>query len=55
VFLGITVTIAFRGGPAPLPELTWPVLGVAILSGLLAGAALGLDFPRSERRFSRLA
>jgi protein-S-isoprenylcysteine O-methyltransferase Ste14 len=39
------------GFTAPAPHLLWSALGVA----LLAGAAMGMDFPQSNHRFSRLA
>jgi prolipoprotein diacylglyceryltransferase len=36
---------------APTAALWWVAIGLALLSG----AAMGVDFPRSNRRFSRLA
>ena len=53
---GIVCTTLPPGVPSagftiPTPGLLWSALGIAVL----VGAAMGVDFPRSNRRFSRLA
>ena len=48
-------TLPWRLRPAPL---TWPdhtLLLSALALALVTGAAMGVDFPESNRRFSRLA
>ena len=43
---------------APPPPLTWPgstLILAAVALGLVTGVAMGVDFPESNRRFSRLA
>ncbi|MFO0760288.1 MAG: prolipoprotein diacylglyceryl transferase family protein [Byssovorax sp.] len=52
---GILVTMLGRSAPAPAASPALAPLLVALVLGLLSGAALGVDFPSSERRFSRLA
>jgi membrane-associated phospholipid phosphatase/protein-S-isoprenylcysteine O-methyltransferase Ste14 len=54
VLAGIVVTVIGPDGGAPSAQLSWPPLAAALVMGLLAGAALGVDFPSSNRRFSRL-
>ena len=53
--VGGAMLTAVSGAPAPAPQLPpallWPVLVVVLL---LTYAAYGVDFPRSNRRFSRL-
>ncbi len=47
---------AIPGASAPAP--TWPgwsALGIAALAAVLGIAMFGVDFPRSQRRFSRLS
>jgi protein-S-isoprenylcysteine O-methyltransferase Ste14 len=55
VVAGALLTALGPRGAAPPPELHAASLEVAALFGIVAGAAMGLDFPRSERRFARLA
>jgi hypothetical protein len=55
VLAGVVVTIVGGEGAAPSPAPSWVALAVAIPVGLVAGAALGVDFPSSSKRFSRLA
>jgi protein-S-isoprenylcysteine O-methyltransferase Ste14/membrane-associated phospholipid phosphatase len=55
VLIGILVTALGGDGRAPDPVLTWPPIVAAVIAGLASGAALGVDFPSSKRRFSRLA
>jgi hypothetical protein len=54
VLAGIAVTVVGGAGVAPTPVPSWPPLAAALVMGLLAGAALGVDFPSSNKRFSRL-
>lgn len=54
VLAGVTVTMV-PGGPAPAPQLCWGALVPAAVFGLITAFALGVDFPNSNRRFSRLA
>ncbi len=53
VLAGVLVTMA-RGGPAPALQFRWNALLPAAAFGLAAAFALGVDFPNSNRRFSRL-
>lgn len=55
VLAGILITIFGRSGPAPTPQLAAIPMITAVVLGLAIGAALGVDFPDSNRRFSRLA
>ena len=48
-------TTAVVGPPAPIPTPHWTALWPAATFGVLTAAALGVDFPRSDRRFARLA
>jgi hypothetical protein len=41
--------------PPPVPAPVADVLIAALLGGLLAAFVTGVDFPRSQRRFSKLA
>jgi prolipoprotein diacylglyceryltransferase len=54
VIAGAVVT-TISGAPAPLPERltasSWPALS---LLGVVTYAAFGVDFPRSDKKFSRL-
>jgi hypothetical protein len=54
VLAGVAVTMA-QSGPAPPLRLRWDALAPAAAFGLAAAFALGVDFPNSNRRFSRLA
>jgi membrane-associated phospholipid phosphatase/protein-S-isoprenylcysteine O-methyltransferase Ste14 len=55
VLAGMVVTVVGPEGDAPSAVPSWPPLAAALVMGLFAGAALGVDFPSSNRRFSRLA
>ena len=55
VVVGAGVTVLGPDGDAPSPQLSWPPMLVSLGMGLMAGAALGVDFPSSKKRFSRLA
>jgi len=54
VLAGVLVTMA-PGNPAPAPQYRWDALAPAVVFGLIVAFALGVDFPNSNRRFSRLA
>jgi prolipoprotein diacylglyceryltransferase len=54
VLAGIGVTMMRTESTFDAPEFTWGAIGVAALFGIVATAGLGLDFPESNRRFSRL-
>ena len=43
------------GEPTPAQRLAWPALAAGVLVGLAYWFAMGVDFPDSQRRFSRLA
>jgi hypothetical protein len=48
--------MSFRtDAPVPAPDFSWQALGAAVLVGLVCWFATGVDFPKSSRRFSRLA
>ncbi|MBV9948329.1 MAG: prolipoprotein diacylglyceryl transferase, partial [Myxococcales bacterium] len=52
---GALATALGSSGPAPTP---WPNAGIfapAVMFGVITFLAMGVDFPESERRFSRLA
>ncbi len=56
VAAGALVTTLAAPGAPPAHLVTAPLtLGASLLFGLLAGAAMGVDAPDSNRRFSRLA
>ncbi len=55
VVIGVGVTMTGVGGHATDPSASWPPAVAALIVGLFAGFALGVDFPDSRRRFSRLA
>jgi prolipoprotein diacylglyceryltransferase len=40
--------------PAPVP-IGWPTIAVSLLAAVIGTASFGMDVPRSNRRFSRLA
>jgi protein-S-isoprenylcysteine O-methyltransferase Ste14 len=52
---GAAVTALARSGPLPAPQLGATDLAVAAACGLVAAFAMGVDFPGSPRRLSRLA
>ncbi len=52
---GALVTAMGRSDGAPRPVLYREALAPAVVFGLIAAAALGVDFPGSNRRFARLA
>lgn len=47
-------TTAVAGPSAPIPAPHWAAVWPAAAFGVLTAAALGVDFPRSDRRFARL-
>jgi protein-S-isoprenylcysteine O-methyltransferase Ste14 len=54
--IGAVLTGVPSVAPAePFAPIGFPLLAAALAMGLLAGLAMGVDFPRSNRRFSRLA
>jgi len=55
IALGAVMTAIGRGPPMPAMALSWRGAGIALLLAALNGAAFGVDFPESNRRFSRLA
>jgi len=55
VLSGIALTMVRSQARIGVPRFTWTVLGVSALFGLVTWIALGVDFPESDRRFSRLA
>ena len=56
LLLGITCTVVPSGAPGPVSfPPTTALWAVALAMGLLFGVAMGVDFPGSDRRFSRLA
>jgi prolipoprotein diacylglyceryltransferase/protein-S-isoprenylcysteine O-methyltransferase Ste14 len=52
---GALVTALGASPPAPAPDPSWPALAAALVFGALTWFATGVDFPDSNRRFSRLA
>jgi len=55
VILGALSTAIGPRTPAPSALFSSQAGAAALLFALVAGIALGVDFPESERRFSRLA
>ncbi|MEZ5418232.1 MAG: hypothetical protein R2708_12915 [Vicinamibacterales bacterium] len=51
----VTTTVPAAPRAAGLAAPTLELAAWAVVMGLVTGAALGVDFPRSNRRFSRLA
>jgi prolipoprotein diacylglyceryltransferase len=51
---GAIITAVCSSRAAPAPVFTWGALTNAAVLGVIASAALGLDFPESNRRFARL-
>lgn len=54
VFAGMALTMIDPGTSIPPARFSWGALAVAAGFGLFTWFALGVDFPRSNRRFSRL-
>jgi len=55
VLAGALMTALGRSGPAPTAHFDWSALLPSAAFGLLVCCAMGVDFPESSRRFSRLA
>jgi prolipoprotein diacylglyceryltransferase len=55
VVVGAVVTAIPATGTAPAPHLSWESLMAGSAFGLFTWFALGVDFPKSNRRFARLA
>ncbi len=54
VFLGGVFSAIGDSTPTPSPEFRWSAIVAAAAFGLFVSFAMGLDFPESNRRFSRL-
>jgi hypothetical protein len=54
VVAGVLITALGASGPAPAAYFDWREPLLAAGFGLLVGCAMGVDFPESSRRFSRL-
>jgi hypothetical protein len=54
VLIGAAVTVFGGRGYAPEAELSWPPMLAALAMGLASFVGMGVDFPKSNRRFSRL-
>jgi prolipoprotein diacylglyceryltransferase len=55
VFLGAVFSAIGSSMPAPSPQFRWSAVLPAAVFGVVVSCAMGLDFPDSNRRFSRLA
>jgi protein-S-isoprenylcysteine O-methyltransferase Ste14 len=55
VVVGAIITAVGVSGAAPTPAPNAPTLVAAVIFGVVNWFALGVDFPESNRRFSRLA
>jgi prolipoprotein diacylglyceryltransferase len=55
VALGVGFSVVASPTPAPTPQFQWSAVLPAAIFGLVVSCAMGLDFPDSDRRFSRLA
>ena len=55
VVAGVLMTAIGRSEAAPAPQFGWGTLLPSVVFGLLVCFAMGVDFPESSRRFSRLA
>jgi protein-S-isoprenylcysteine O-methyltransferase Ste14 len=55
VSIGVTFTMLPTGVATPPGLPSAAAVGVAVAFGLICGIAMGVDFPRSNRRFARLA
>lgn len=51
---GALMTAIGHSAPAPIPRFAWDTLLPAAVFGLAVCVAMGVDFPDSNRRFSRL-
>jgi hypothetical protein len=51
---GALMTAVGRSAPAPAPRFAWDALLPAVVFGVAVSMAMGVDFPNSNRRFSRL-
>jgi prolipoprotein diacylglyceryltransferase len=54
VVVGAFLTALGASGSAPTPQLNVAAVIAAAIFGVVYGFALGVDFPESSRRFSRL-
>ena len=54
VIIGIIMTVVPVQEDFVYPEFGWQILVAAILGGLFTFFAMGVDFPKSNKRFSRL-
>lgn len=54
VVTGALMTALGHSGPAPTPHFEWRVLLASVVFGVIVWFAMGVDFPKSNRRFSRL-
>ncbi len=54
VVIGALMTAFGHAGPAPTPHFEWRVLLTSGVFGVIVWFAMGVDFPNSNRRFSRL-
>jgi len=55
VVAGVLMTAIGRSEAAPAAQFAWGTLFPSVVFGLLVCFAMGVDFPESSRRFSRLA
>ncbi|MDP4290754.1 MAG: diacylglyceryl transferase, partial [Bacteroidota bacterium] len=54
VILGMAMSIIRIDHIEITPGFGWDTLFAALIGGLFIGCAMGVDFPLSDRRFSRL-
>jgi hypothetical protein len=54
VIAGAAITALGSSSPAPAPDFSWRAFAIAMLFGAVSNAALGVDFPKSNRMFARL-
>ena len=52
---GVLITAVARSAPAPAPTPNLQTVWLGLAFAVINGVALGVDFPESSRRFSRLA
>lgn len=55
IFSGAVLTTMNSSAAVPSPEFNWAAIVSAFLFGLFVWVAQGVDFPESNKRFSRLA